>query len=98
MKLKEKSAVITGAGSGIGITEEEVIKNVMLRETVDGEFTSLEDVAATAIFLASFSQQRAHWPINYCQPRILYALATSFSPANAFLLGLTLLGKSPKLG
>jgi 3-hydroxybutyrate dehydrogenase len=38
----------------LGITEEEVIKNVMLRETVDGEFTSMEDVAATAIFLASF--------------------------------------------
>jgi 3-hydroxybutyrate dehydrogenase len=38
----------------LGITEEEVIKNIMLRETVDGEFTSLEDVAATAIFLASF--------------------------------------------
>src|ERR1700759_1332999 len=37
-----------------GITEEEVIKNVMLRETVDGEFTSMEDVAATAVFLASF--------------------------------------------
>ena len=38
----------------LGITEEEVIKNVMLRETVDGEFTSMEDVAATAVFLASF--------------------------------------------
>ena len=38
----------------LGITEEEVIKNVMLRETVDGEFTSTEDVAATAVFLASF--------------------------------------------
>jgi 3-hydroxybutyrate dehydrogenase len=38
----------------LGITEEEVIKNVMLRETVDGEFTSVEDVAATAVFLASF--------------------------------------------
>jgi 3-hydroxybutyrate dehydrogenase len=37
-----------------GITEEEVIANVMLRETVDGEFTSLEDIVATAIFLASF--------------------------------------------
>ena len=37
-----------------GITEEEVIKNIMLRETVDGEFTSMEDVAETAIFLASF--------------------------------------------
>src|SRR5271157_1032373 len=38
----------------LGITEEEVIKNVMLRETVNGEFTSMEDVAATAVFLASF--------------------------------------------
>lgn len=37
-----------------GITEEEVIRNIMLRETVDGEFTSLEDVASTAVFLASF--------------------------------------------
>jgi 3-hydroxybutyrate dehydrogenase len=38
----------------LGITEEEVVKDVMLRETVDGEFTSLEDVAATAVFLAAF--------------------------------------------
>jgi 3-hydroxybutyrate dehydrogenase len=38
----------------LGITEEQVVKNVMLRDTVDGEFTSLEDVAATAVFLASF--------------------------------------------
>jgi 3-hydroxybutyrate dehydrogenase len=37
-----------------GITEESVIKDIMLRETVDGEFTSMEDVAATAVFLASF--------------------------------------------
>jgi 3-hydroxybutyrate dehydrogenase len=37
-----------------GISEEAVIKEIMLRETVDGEFTSMEDVAATAVFLASF--------------------------------------------
>jgi 3-hydroxybutyrate dehydrogenase len=37
-----------------GVTEEHVIKNIMLRETVDGEFTSTEDVAATALFLAGF--------------------------------------------
>jgi 3-hydroxybutyrate dehydrogenase len=37
-----------------GISEEAVIKDIMLRETVDGEFTSMEDVAATAVFLASF--------------------------------------------
>jgi hypothetical protein len=36
----------------LGISEQEV--NVMLKETVDGEFTTLEDVAETALFLASF--------------------------------------------
>ena len=38
----------------LGITEEQVIKNVMLKETVDGEFTTVDDVAQTALFLASF--------------------------------------------
>jgi 3-hydroxybutyrate dehydrogenase len=37
-----------------GISEADVIKNVMLKETVDGEFTTVQDVAQTAIFLASF--------------------------------------------
>ncbi len=38
----------------LGISEEEVIKNVMLRATVDGEFTTLQDVAETALFFAAF--------------------------------------------
>ncbi len=38
----------------LGITEAEVIKNVMLKETVDGEFTTVQDVAQTAVFLAAF--------------------------------------------
>jgi 3-hydroxybutyrate dehydrogenase len=38
----------------LGISEAEVIKNVMLKETVDGEFTTTQDVARTAIFLAAF--------------------------------------------
>ena len=38
----------------LGISEEEVVKNVMLRETVDGEFTTVEDVANTVAFLAGF--------------------------------------------
>ena len=38
----------------LGISEQDVVKNVMLRETVDGEFTSVDDVAETALFLASF--------------------------------------------
>ena len=38
----------------LGITEEQVIKNVMLKNTVDGEFTTFEDVAETALFFAAF--------------------------------------------
>jgi len=38
----------------LGISEAEVVKNVMLKETVDGEFTTVEDVANTVAFLAGF--------------------------------------------
>ena len=38
----------------LGITEEEVIKNVMLKETVDGEFTTTDDVARVALLFAAF--------------------------------------------
>ena len=38
----------------LGISEAEVIKNVMLGDTVDGEFTTLDDVANVALFLAGF--------------------------------------------
>ena len=39
----------------LGISEADVIKNVMLKDTVDGEFTTVQDVAQTAIFLAGFA-------------------------------------------
>ena len=38
----------------LGISEAEVVRNVMLKETVDGEFTTVQDVAETALFFASF--------------------------------------------
>jgi len=38
----------------LGISEADVIKNVMLKETVDGEFTTVGDVAQTALFFAAF--------------------------------------------
>jgi len=38
----------------LGITEEHVIKNVMLKETVDGEFTTTDDVARVALMFAAF--------------------------------------------
>lgn len=37
-----------------GISEEDVIKNIMLKETVDAEFTTVDDVANLALFLAGF--------------------------------------------
>ncbi len=38
----------------LGISEEEVVRNVMLKSTVDGEFTTLDDVAEVASVLAGF--------------------------------------------
>lgn len=38
----------------LGISEEEVVKKMMLGETVDGIFTTIDDVAQTALFLAAF--------------------------------------------
>lgn len=38
----------------LGITEEQVVKTIMLKDTVDGEFTTVDDVAQTALFLAGF--------------------------------------------
>ncbi|HUX79912.1 MAG TPA: 3-hydroxybutyrate dehydrogenase [Alphaproteobacteria bacterium] len=38
----------------LGISEEDVIKKVFLKDTVDGEFTTSADVADVALFFASF--------------------------------------------
>ena len=38
----------------LGISEEDVIKHVMLKDTVDGEFTTTQDVAAAVLFFAGF--------------------------------------------
>ncbi|HQR03598.1 MAG TPA: 3-hydroxybutyrate dehydrogenase [Rhodocyclaceae bacterium] len=38
----------------LGISEDEVVRNVMLRETVDGEFTTVDDVAQVALTFAAF--------------------------------------------
>jgi 3-hydroxybutyrate dehydrogenase len=39
----------------LGISEEEVVKRVMLGGTVDGVFTTVDDVAQTVLFLSAFS-------------------------------------------
>lgn len=36
------------------ISEEEVVKKIMLKDTVDGEFTTPQDVAEITLFLAAF--------------------------------------------
>ncbi|RFC64201.1 3-hydroxybutyrate dehydrogenase [Fulvimarina endophytica] len=38
----------------LGISEDEVVSRIMLGETVDTEFTTIEDVADVAVFLAGF--------------------------------------------
>lgn len=38
----------------LGISEQTVIKDIMLKETVDGEFTTTQDVAEAVLFFASF--------------------------------------------
>jgi len=38
----------------LGISQEEVVRRVMLGGTVDGVFTTVEDVAETALFLCAF--------------------------------------------
>jgi 3-hydroxybutyrate dehydrogenase len=37
-----------------GISEDEVVRTIMLKDTVDNVFTTVEDVAQTALFLAAF--------------------------------------------
>jgi 3-hydroxybutyrate dehydrogenase len=38
----------------LGISEDDVVKKVMLKDTVDGEFTTLADVAEVALMFAAF--------------------------------------------
>jgi 3-hydroxybutyrate dehydrogenase len=38
----------------LGISEDDVIRKVMLKDTVDGQFTTLEDVAEVALLFAAF--------------------------------------------
>ncbi|MEO8059880.1 MAG: 3-hydroxybutyrate dehydrogenase [Burkholderiales bacterium] len=38
----------------LGISEDDVIKKVMLKDTVDGEFTTTQDVAEVALLFAAF--------------------------------------------
>ena len=39
----------------LGISVDQVVKDVLLAETVDQQFTTVEDVAEVALFLAAFN-------------------------------------------
>jgi 3-hydroxybutyrate dehydrogenase len=41
----------------LGISEQQVIDTIMLKDTVDHEFTTVDDVAEAAIFFASFASK-----------------------------------------
>jgi 3-hydroxybutyrate dehydrogenase len=38
----------------LGISEDDVVRKVMLKDTVDGQFTTVDDVAQVALFFAAF--------------------------------------------
>lgn len=38
----------------LGISEADVVRKIMLKDTVDGKFTTVEEVAETAVFFAAF--------------------------------------------
>jgi NADP-dependent 3-hydroxy acid dehydrogenase YdfG len=56
VRLVGKVAVVTGAASGIGkeIARAFRREGMMLKDTVDGEFTMVEDVVEAAVFFARF--------------------------------------------
>ena len=58
----------------LGISEDDVIKKVMLKETVDGEFTTVDDVAEAALLFAALPDQRADRPVARRQPRLVHAV------------------------
>lgn len=40
--------------AALNVSEDEVVRNVMLRNTVDGTFTTMDDVAEAAVFFCAF--------------------------------------------
>ncbi len=47
-------AQIAPQAASLGLSGEEVVKKVMLKDTVDGEFTTAADVADVVVYLAAF--------------------------------------------
>lgn len=45
----------------LNMSEEDIIKKVTLKDTVDSEFTRLDDIAQLSLFLASFPSNALTW-------------------------------------
>ena len=58
----------------LGITEERVVKEVLLGETVDKQFTMVEDIAEVALLLGGLQDQRADRRKHHRQPRLAHEL------------------------
>ena len=58
----------------LGISEDEVIKNVMLKDTVDGEFTTTDDVADCVLFFAGARSNALTGQSHGGQPRLVHAV------------------------
>ncbi len=58
----------------LGMSEADVVKKVMLKETVDGEFTTVEDVAEVALAVRVVPVQRVDRPVARRQPRLVHAV------------------------
>jgi 3-hydroxybutyrate dehydrogenase len=94
----------------LDISEQDVIKNVMLKETVDGEFTTVEDVAETPLFLASFGSNalldnrsssvtdglcNSGLPREFRKPRLVDAAGPTSKPeGHSFSIAFECLGHS----
>ena len=58
----------------LGISEEAVIKDVMLKETVDGEFTTVQDRRRDGNLPRFLPVERADRPIGRRQPRLVHGV------------------------
>ena len=58
----------------LNISEEDVIKHVMLKDTVDGEFTTTDEVADAVLYFAGASSTALHRPVDGRQPRLVHAV------------------------
>ena len=64
-----------------GISEQDVIQKIMLKDTVDGEFTSLDDVAEVAAALRRVPLQCAHRPVARREPRLAHGVERPLDPS-----------------